>query len=814
MENVLWYVNEDKSDEGHLLASHFNFSPVLANLLIKRGYKTIEAVQFFLSASYGDLHDPFLLYNMKEAVQRIQSAIALGESIVVYGDYDVDGMTSTALLIKALRHLKAQVDFYLPDRMEEGYGINCGAIEQIATGGVKVIISVDCGISALEPALLAKRLGVDLIITDHHECQESLPDAYAIINPKQPLCTYPEKMLAGAGIALKLAQGLLQEGFSAIQSDLIALSALGTIADLAPLTGENRLIAKLGLVAINSHVNQGIDGLIRCAGIKTQEITAGHVGFQIGPRLNASGRLEKANIAVELLLSEDSKFCDVVASELNTLNQARQSIELDMVERCIERIEKDCKRGLSKIIVLKDSEFHVGVVGIAASRLVERYHRPVILLNEEEGILKGSARSVGNFSIFEAIQSTEKHLIHFGGHRQAAGLKLISENFEAFLEDLEAYVEGTINPEDLLKQVNIDQNLAPQDVTLALADQLARLEPYGMGNAKPVFAMKDLMLEGVQWLGADKNHVKLVLNHEYRLFEAIQFRTLYTPENFKLNTTVDLAFYVEKNQFRAVETLQLHVKDIRFKSIDSQLQNELVLAYCSRFLDDLSSYELQVLEKKDLKVYGVVERPIALGLEGLTDHKQCIVALYQVHSAIDLYYHGNGMVTPWMSLIGQGVDSQVWLCPDTDLLVESHRDDLLLIDAPLDPVALKKLSASHYPIYFDLHMLKQQLALVSKLTIERSELGDMYKKGSQTFGLKHFDYSQWMSLFDSDRITAILALRLFIDGGLMEVTQNTFAFKSKPEKFNLYELQLMKNLKNYRINLTVAIEFCEGNKLL
>jgi len=322
------------------------------------------------------------------------------------------------------------------------------------------------------------------------------------------------------------------------------------------------------------------------------------------------------------------------------------------------------------------------------------------------------------------------------------------------------------------------------------------------------------MLEGVQWLGADKNHVKLVLNHEYRLFEAIQFRTLYTPEDFKLNTTVDLAFYVEKNQFRAVETLQLHIKNIRFKSVDLQFQNELVLAYCSRFLDELSSCDLQLLEKKDLKTYGILERPAPLSLDLFSSYEVGVIALYQVHSAIDLYYQGNGMVTPWLSLVGQGASSKIWLCPDVAMMIKHSKATLYLLDAPVDPVVLKALFDHQFPIYFDLHMLKQQLALVSKLTIERNELGDMYKKGNQSFGSAPFVYSQWLSLFEPDSVTAILALRLFIDGGLMMVTENDLSFKSKPEKFNLYELQLMKNLKTYRTNLSVAIEYCEGNKLL
>ncbi len=814
MKEAFWVIPTGKNEDGEGIQYAYSLSPVVLNLLLKRGITTLKDAALFFSTSWEDLSDPYALFQMDQAVQRMDKALQNNEKIVIYGDYDVDGISSTSLLMKALIHMKADVSFYLPDRMTEGYGVNSDAIRHLHSLGTQLVITVDCGISALEPATHAKQLGMDMIITDHHECQGELPDAYAIINPKQPLCTYPEKNLCGAGIALKLAQGFMKAAFLDIRLELIALAALGTIADLVPLKGENRLIAKLGLLAINAQCSLGITALIQSAGIKAQEITAGHVGFQIGPRLNATGRLEKAHVAVDLLLSKDSGFCNQIASELSALNQARQGIEADILELCIEKVEKEWLQRGSKIIVLRDPSFHVGVVGIAASRLVERYHRPVILLSEQEGYLKGSARSVGDFNIFEAIQSTESRLIHFGGHKQAAGLKLAIENYDAFLEAIESYTEEVIKPSDLMRQVRIDQILEPQDVTLELADSLSSLEPFGMGNPKPIFAMRQLILEGVQWLGADKNHVKLMLNHEYRLFEALQFKTSFTADDFKLHSAVDLAFYVEKNQFRAVETLQLHIKDIRMKSIDYHGKNDLILAYCSRFLDELSVVELEALDKKTLKGLKILEKNKALDLEASLASSTSKIVFFTAQSVINLYFQGNGEATPWLKLLHNPLERRLFICPDLAELEGSAPNDLIFLDAPLDPVKLEQFTALKYPLYFDLHSLKQQLQLVEHLTIERNALGEWFKKASLAFAHSPFHYKQWMDLFKSFSYQGILTLRLFIDGGLIEVQSDAFVFKVNPEKFNLYDLRVMKNLKIYRINLAIAIEYCEGNKLL
>lgn len=816
MNPSLWKIKNCDRDQQKILQDTLDISPTLARLLINRGVTTCEEATYFLNASWSDLMDPYGLDQMAQVCQRIRSAILNHERIVIYGDYDVDGITSTALLMMTLEYMGANVGYYLPDRIEEGYGINKEALISLKEKGTDLVISVDCGITAIEPAEVALKIGLDLIVTDHHECQNQLPNAYAIINPKKPSCQFREKHLAGAGIALKIAQALLDDKFEEIKGDLIQLAAVGTIADLAPLKGENRLIAKLGLQAVSQNPLPGLKALIDCSGIKTESLTAGHVGFQIGPRLNATGRLEQANIAVDLLLSKDTLFCTSVSSELNHLNQERQSIESQMIAYCTEAIEQEYPHSLPNVLILKDARFHVGVVGIAASRLVERYNRPVILLSEEEGILKGSGRSVGEFNLFKAIEATQAYLIHFGGHQQAAGLKMTRDNFELFKSCLMAYVDDNIQKTDLMKRVLIDGYLKSQEVTLDLVDELAALEPYGMGNSKPIFAMNQLTIEGVKWMGSDQNHLKLILNKEYRLFEALQFKSLFTDNQFKIHDSIDLAFTLEKNHFRNVETLQLHIKDLRLKTLDNLKDSALIQAYCASFLDYLSQSTIKPIQKSDLKkfvFYETVMNREDLAIEiGSVDSRKMVA--FNLSTVISLYYHGNASATDWMVLLREGPQKQLLLCPRLEGLEMVIPDEWLLLDYPLDLEVLLWSSQQLLTIGYNPQTLRQQLAFLEHLSLERAQLADFYKRGLECFGHGSFDYGKWVHLFHDKILQALFALRVFIDGGALNTENGLYNFVQKVDKFNLYTLDLMKSMKIYGDNLRIAIEHCESNKLL
>lgn len=538
----------------------------MTSVLMNRGFHALEAVTSFLSTDLEALVDPFKLPGMAAAISRIQEAILGHQKICIYGDYDVDGMTSVAILFRAFKALGLGVETYIPDRIDEGYGINTGAITHLADQGVALVITVDCGITAVAPARVAKSLGVDLIITDHHECQPDLPEAVALINPKLPGANYPFEMLAGAGIALKLAMALLGEDFYAVSRELLALSAIGTIADLAPLIDENRIIAKYGLEALteiaHSGDSVGLSALIEVCGLREKEITAGHVGFMMGPRLNAVGRLEHARDGVCLLITEDAQRAQEIAASLDALNKARQEAEKSILEEALQRIESDAIHTSTGMIIVWGPHWHTGVVGIVASRLVERYYRPVIVLSEQEGLYKGSARSVEGYSIFEALMAQSKWLQKFGGHEQAAGLTLKQEDLQGFIEDLKVYNRTHLTEDHLVQKVHLDATLTSQVVRLQLLEELSHLEPYGLGNPKPVFRLSHLRLDDARRMGKQQEHVKLTLNDHYKLFEAVAFKYGNRPLPFK-GKRIDLAVQLDFNTWQGVESVQLLLKDYR-----------------------------------------------------------------------------------------------------------------------------------------------------------------------------------------------------------------------------------------------------------
>ncbi|MCK8059053.1 MULTISPECIES: single-stranded-DNA-specific exonuclease RecJ [unclassified Fusibacter] len=534
----------------------------IASVLRNRGFKTPSDIDEFMSPTLDKMHDPFLLPDMRKIVERVKEAVSSGERIVIYGDYDVDGITSTSILMRALTVLNANVGYYIPKRLSEGYGLNSDAILELARQNTNVIITVDCGITSVEQAALAKENHVDLIITDHHECQETLPDAFALCNPKLPTSEYPFDMLAGAGIALKLAQAILGERFIEVENELFSLSAIGTIADLAPLNGENRIIAKFGLQAIRQANLEGVHALIEVSGIKNKPVTAGHVGFMIGPRINAVGRLEDAAEGVDLLLTEDAARARVTAKRLDELNQERQETERKIVKEALDKIASESIHSSSGIIVVWGKGWHEGVVGIVASRLTEKFYRPSIVLVEKEDGYKGSARSIEGYSIFDALLSQKQWLSKFGGHEQAAGLSLMRENLPALLEGLKTFNQKHLTADLLVQKLKLDKRLHSREINHDLLSDLDLLEPYGLGNPRPVFRYDHLKVENAKMIGKDASHLKLAINENYRLLEALQFKygDRLVP---KRNSRVDLAFQLELNSFNGVESIQLLLKDIR-----------------------------------------------------------------------------------------------------------------------------------------------------------------------------------------------------------------------------------------------------------
>ena len=501
-----WNILPDPGAAAQALARELGVSDVLARLLWNRGLRTAEAAQRFLDPEHLQaFHDPFRMKDMEKAVTRIEKAIASGEHITVYGDYDVDGMTASSLLVTCLRSFGVDVDVYIPDRFREGYGFHRAALEHIAEKS-SLLVSVDCGISSVAD-VAAVRDRLDIVVTDHHIPGDKLPPGVAVVNPHRADDTYPDKNLAGVGVAFKLCEALSQTLRHAPWDEGLELIALGTIADIVPLLGENRKIVRMGLRRMATTENVGLQALMAVAGVDPAAVSAEQVGFQLAPRLNAAGRMETAMLGSRLLLTTDAAEAQELATHLNALNQQRQAVEQDILARAEQQLAGEDKEQLPAIILAGEG-WHPGVIGIVASRLVEKYYKPVILLSIQGDIAKGSCRSIEGLHMHDALTACSAHLTQFGGHAQAAGLSLRAADLPAFREAFFSYARAHTKPEDYIPVAQIEFEMHPLDVTLDLIEEIAQLEPYGEGNPKPLFGSRNLRGEGARAIGKEGKHLK------------------------------------------------------------------------------------------------------------------------------------------------------------------------------------------------------------------------------------------------------------------------------------------------------------------
>jgi single-stranded-DNA-specific exonuclease len=560
-----WELVSVTEEEIRKLADELSIHPLVARILIGRGLREKEEVSRFLHPSLDDLHDPFLLHDMSKAVERIHLAIQNKEQILIYGDYDVDGVSSTSLMLHVLRKLGAIVDYYIPDRFREGYGLHQAAIQSAKDRGIDLMITVDTGISAVEQASYAKSIGMDLIITDHHEPSAILPEALAVINPKKPMCSYPDKRLAGVGVAAKLSTALLGE----VPFPWLDLVALGTIADLVPLVGENRIFATYGLACMNQRKNVGLTELMAVAGIE-KKVNAGHVGFSIGPRINAIGRLASAKNAVELLTTEDKASAKELAAELNEKNIERQALVDTATTEAIAQVESNVDQH-RKVIVIYQENWNLGVVGIVASRLVETFYRPTIVLGRDKktGLIKGSARSIRGFHLHQALTEAGSLLTTYGGHEMAAGMALPLDNLSAFHQKLTMLADEWLSSEDYIKQTIIEEKIALSEANTALMDSLDQLAPYGMGNPVPLFQIEEAEAFKLDWMGGQSNHLKLHLKDTSgNKIEAIRFRCSELADQVTVGAPTQIVGELQVNEWNGRRKIQVLIRDLAI----SQLQ--------------------------------------------------------------------------------------------------------------------------------------------------------------------------------------------------------------------------------------------------
>lgn len=499
-----WKINSAEEEEVKRLEGETGLSSVASRFLIQRGMTTKEEADAFIHMDETALHDPFLLKDMGKAVERIKLAVRTGSRILIFGDYDADGVTSTSLMLLTLRQLGADVGYYVPNRFTEGYGPNENAFRQAAEENVSLIITVDTGISAVYEAEVAKELGVDLIITDHHEPPPELPDGFAVINPKQEACSYPNENLAGAGVAFKVAHALLGR----VPDDYYDLAAIGTIADLVSLTGENRFIAMRGVKALSRERRPGLQSLLEKAGAGPQEMSEEQVGFLIGPRLNAAGRLDSADPAIELLISDDMLEADELAQMIDELNKERQEIVKEIAAEAEKQAEE---QGIPPVIIVGKEGWNPGVIGIVASRLVEKFYRPTIVLSydNETGLAKGSARSIEGFDMFESLSTCRDWLPHFGGHPMAAGLTMDMQHIDQLREKLTGIALETLTEKDWQKSIHVDLPVTLNEVSLEAIEDLQQMAPFGTGNPAPEFMIEDVNLQNIKKIGASGDHLKL-----------------------------------------------------------------------------------------------------------------------------------------------------------------------------------------------------------------------------------------------------------------------------------------------------------------
>lgn len=595
MKTKRWVIAAPDEARVRALAAAGGYAPLTAAVLSARGIDTPDAAAAYLSCDTAGLHDPLLLADMDKAVAVVEGALQRGERIVVYGDYDVDGVTATCTLVDYLRGRGAKCDYYIPNRLREGYGLSRAAMQELYDKGARLLITVDSGITADEEIATARALGMQVVITDHHECHDTLPAADAVVDCKRPDCTYPFDSLAGVGVAFKLVCAL--EGNTQAMLDRYAdLVALGTVADVMPITGENRIIVAAGLKKLAETGNIGLEMLLREAGMKNRRLTSSTISFVLAPRINAAGRMGRAELAAELFLTHDPVRAQALAAQLCEQNKLRQNEENQILQQALTRLRTEYNPIEDKIIVLAGEGWHHGVIGIVCSRLCDRYGCPVVLIAlDKDGTGKGSGRSVGGFNLFDALTSCEDLLERYGGHALAAGLTVDVGNIDALRDRLRAYAETHVTMAELVPQLHIDCMVRPDWLTIEQIEGLATLEPYGMRNPEPIFCMKDMVVEDITPISSDR-HVRMTLIKDGVRFSAIWFGTGAGGLGFVEGNYVDAAFHLEINEFRGRRSVQLTLCDAQLSDCEHLADQKLLNVYNTYMADGpLTAREARLL---------------------------------------------------------------------------------------------------------------------------------------------------------------------------------------------------------------------------
>ena len=565
-----WKIKENGIDEAvKKLSEELEVSPVISSLLVQRGILTYDQAKAFFRPGLDQLHDPFLMKDMDIAVNRLMQALNKNEKILIYGDYDVDGTTSVALIYTFLSRYHRQIDYYIPDRYSEGYGISVKSIEYARKKGISLIIALDCGIKAIDRVNDAKNYDIDFIICDHHTPGDTLPAAVAVLNPEREDSTYPFRFLSGCGVGFKLLQAFAARNHVP-EDEVMAfldLVAVSIASDIVPMIDENRILTYFGMKKLNENPSIGLKSIIKISGLEEKLITVDDIVFKIGPRINAAGRIESGKQAVALLICKDTDEAMLYCEKINYHNQTRRNIDKSITGQAV--MEATSISGKHKYsILLFNPQWHKGVIGIVASRLIEIFYRPTIILTESNGLAAGSARSIPGFDLYQAISKCADLLESYGGHRYAAGMTLKIENIGKLRERFDEVVKNSITPDQLIPQIEIDTELNMKDITPKLFRILKQFEPFGPENTNPVFFAENVSDNGfARVVGNEEGHLQLGLVQEelpFNVMKAIAFNQAYCLEQIKAGKAFDIAYILEENSFRGNSSIQLNIKDIKF----------------------------------------------------------------------------------------------------------------------------------------------------------------------------------------------------------------------------------------------------------
>jgi len=630
--------NEEQNQLALQLSEQLSIPNLVTKLMIQRGYNTAQSINEFLHSSVEQLHDPFLLSDMDKAVHRINQAIELKEHVRIYGDYDADGVSSTALLFEVFSELGMNVDYYIPHRMLEGYGLNNGAIDKAHKANIDLIVTVDTGISSYEQVEYAKELGIDMIITDHHEPPDQLPDAIAVVNPKQEHCQYPFKGLAGVGVAFKLASALLGKP----PLKWTSIVSLGTIADLMPLLDENRVLVKYGLQELQKGEQIGFNALMDVCNIEYNELSASNIGFALAPRINAAGRLEHAKQAVELITARNEQMAQALSMQLDYLNKDRQHIVELMVEEADEQWQQKLdqsqkeQREAPSVIVLSKVGWNVGVIGIVASKLLERYYKPVVIfgIDADTQIAKGSARSIEGFDVHAALTKCEEWLLHYGGHQAAAGMSLHEYNVAALEQALSQLAKEWVSTEEWIPKIKVDVECGLSEVSLQTISQLSLLEPFGMANPSPRVLIRDSSLKDKRAIGKDSKHLKLQLQAGQHGLDVIGFGMGHHISKLEFNSPIEVVGGLSINEWNQVKKPQLQLQDLHIRSVEERVfpsREQFVIIY--QYIRKQGSVVKQGIYFQLKEVSGLSEANITLVLEVFEELKFIEILSHSIQAA-------------------------------------------------------------------------------------------------------------------------------------------------------------------------------------